>query len=261
MEIAGQIIIGVIFLAIIGHIVYEIFIKPKLKIYSVDDFIQTRVAEGKPEYATEDENEEALGLLEEVYNGWRVVNSSAENETRAPLKGKQVKNSVTLLKAVATIAPTDEEVVDRLNELSEVVNTANKRSFNGSKTLIIASIIVFVIISLISGTWAGAVFFIGSIIFYALASFTPTFVLHRKEINGSGGNRSFMTAIIGGLFGTIAGARTVKTINRDTGEVVDVDNSETWISMLFTFLVLVALACFIAIFGFINYLRNFWWNI
>jgi hypothetical protein len=261
METAGQIIILIIFLAIVGHMVYEIFFKKKFGLYTIEDFRQARITEGRHEYATDEEIDDADRLLTEVFESWSVVDVDDNGEElRSPLKAKQMKNSTALLNAVIAIAPTDENAINRLNDFGDEINNCNKRKFNGSKTLIITTSVIFILISLISDTWAGAGYFIGSIIFYILASLTPLFVINRKIVNGKGGKRSFMSTLIGGLFGTIATAKTVKYVNRNTGEVVDTDNSETWISTAFTLIVLAILSALIGIIAIINYIRNYWLN-
>ncbi|MDR1883875.1 MAG: hypothetical protein LBR26_13995 [Prevotella sp.] len=257
----GAIAILIVFLAIIGHIIYELFFKKKFVSYTTDYFRQVRITNDKTEYASNEEHEEAGNLLEKVFKSWPTVEITDDNEFREPLKTSQVKESTTLLNAVITVCPTDEALVNRLNELTGVINAANKRIFNGSKALVIIAFAIFILISLISGTWSGAAYFIGSIVFYILASFTPAFVIDRKIANGKEGKSSFMTSLIGGLFGTIATAKTVKYIDRDTREVVDTDNSRTWIAMFFTFIVLFLLSSFIAVIALINYIRNYWLNI
>jgi len=261
MENLSAILILVIFVAILGHILYMLFFRKKIPMFTTETFSQQRLKDEKSEYSSEAENQEAEQLLESVYESWSVVETTEDDVLRAPLKYKQVKGTATLLNAVIALAPTDEAVVERFNELADVLNDGNKRKFNGSKTLIISALVIFVLISLISGTWSGALFFVGSIVFYILASMTPMFVINRKEVNGQGGKRSFMTSLIGGLFGTIATAKTYKYVNKNTGEVVDTDNSETWMSMIFTFIVLCFLSFLIGAIALINYIRNYWLHI
>jgi hypothetical protein len=66
-----------------------------------------------------------------------------------------------------------------------------------------------------------------------------------------------MSGIIGGLFGGIATARTVKYVDKH-GNTVDTDHSETWIMMAITFIAIFMLAVFIIFIGIINYIRNYW---
>lgn len=253
----GEILLSILFLAIVGHILYEIFFKKKFITYAPGDFSQTRIANNMPEHASDEENEEVEGILEEVFKSWTVVEVTDDNEYRQPLKAKQVKGSTELINKAIGLCPTGEYAVERLNEITNVINLANKRVFTGSKTLVIVALVVFALISYASGTWSAAFFFIGSIVFYILASFTPAFIINRKEAKGNGGKRSFMTALIGGIFGTIASAKTVKYVDPN-GKVVDTDNSETWMAMIFTFFMMVIISSLIAVIGLISYLRNFW---
>lgn len=259
-NVLSTIIILIIPVALLAHILYEIFFKKKFAVHTVEDFSQQRVAEGKNPMASDKENAEASRLLEDVFNCWTVVDHNANGEIRTPLKNKQMKTSTNLLNTIVAIQPTDQGIVDRFNDLSDEINNVSKRKFNGSKTFIIATIAVFVIISLISDTWAGAGFFGGGVVFYILASMTPQFMINRAIVKGKDGKRSFMTRFIGGLFGTVAAAKTyhVTTKYSDGSSSSHTDNSQTWISLAFSFIVLVAISMFIAVFGLINYIRNYW---
>jgi len=256
----GAIGILIIFLAMTGHILYELFFKKKFKSYTVNDFRELRISNGEQEYASKEENEEAENILKSVFDSWTVVDTTQDEEFRDLHKSKQVKKSTELLNTVISVCPTDEHIVNRLNELSNAVNLANKREFNGSIKLIIIVPIVFALFSFMSGSWSSVPYFAGSIIFYVLSSFTPLFVINRKRFKGHDGKGSFMSSFIGGLFGTIAAAKTVKYINKDTNEVVDTDNSETWWAMGFTFVILVLISFFVVFIALINYIRNYWLN-
>jgi len=265
-EIFVGILILVIVFAILGHMIYELFIKKKLsEDRTIDFFIQQRMEVGKLPKSTAEEDEEAERLLNDVFVFWPVVESTADDDLRAPLKYKQVKKSILLLKRVEDLQPTNELIVDRLNELSGCVNSANKRQFNGSKTLIIVAIIIFTLIFFISGaSLSGSnlnslIFPICSLAVYIMASLTPTFVLNRRIAKGKGKSRNFMTVFIAGLFGMIAAAPTYKTVTKwsDGSTSSDTDHSATWFSLILTFVVLVLVSFFIVVIGLINYVRNY----
>ena len=265
-----EIILGILILSltvvIVGHMIYELFIKKKLsEKHTADLFRQQRMEAGKSPESTAEEDEEAEILLNDAFVIWPVVESTADDDLRAPLKRKQVKESTLLLKRVEDLQPTNDLIIDRLNELSGCVNSANKRQFNGSKTLIIITIIIFTLISFISGgvfSWSNLssyMFPICGLTIYIMASMTPTFVLNRRIVNGKGNSRNFMTVFIAGLFGMIAAAPTYKTVTKwsDGSTTSDTDHGATWFSLILTFFVLVLVGFFIAVIGLINYIRNY----
>ena len=259
LAILGGVLMVVVTLAVVCHMIYENFIRKPLRAdYTVEEFKAARVAEGLSEEMSEEEMTVCM-RLNNYQNIWTQVPSDEEEPSFIPTRKKQIDIVNQIVADAVATKPTDEEVVSLVNELNGVTNNMLKREFNGSKTIIVVSIVVGIILALIMGGFP--IFPIASgIVIYLLASRTPVFVLARKELKGTGGGRSFLTMIMGGLFTTVATAKTYKTVTHwsDGSTTTDTDNSETWISLAITFIVAVMIAVFLWLISLVSYLRNYW---
>lgn len=247
-------------LAMLAHMIYENFIrKPLSDKHTADEFIQARREASLAESSTEEEIAYINQRLDEVVATWGSIPGDDGEPIPFPLKKSHIKLGQEVLEESINAMPTDAATIERINGLATLLNSALERTFNGSKTLIITSIIVGVVLGLVAGTPQFMVMVGVGLVIYWFASRTPDYVLIRKELNGNGGKRSFLTRIIGGLFAGVAAAKTYKTITTysDGSQTTDYDNSETWISLAFTLIVIVMLAVFIWVFAAINYLRNY----
>lgn len=259
-----QVLLGLLVLAaslaIIAHMVYENFFRKLLPTdYSAAGFEALRRESGRAPQASEAENARAMECLDALYESWSPIPSDNGEELRSPLSRKVVRESHLLVAQAAAECPTDEAAISRLNECCEALNTVEKRSFTGSKMFLGVSIVIAVLLSLISGAY-NFLWMIGfSCAIYYLASLTPLFMQVRKEVNGSAGGPKFMSAIIGGLFGAVATAKTYKTVTEysDGTKTTDVDNSETWFALIFGIVIMVVLAMFMWFVALISYLRNY----
>ena len=168
-------------------------------------------------------------------------------------------NSYAAVEEVVKLAPTDADVIDGLNSFSHDLNESMKRSFDGSKTFIIVSLVIGVGLSFLSDAWE----FLGMIgvsaFIYWLASQTPLWMEIRKEVKGKGGKRSFMTRLFGGLLGAAATAKTYKVVTEysDGTTTEETDNSNFWMSLAFTVIVMIVMAILMFFVAAINYLRNY----
>lgn len=259
LDIILLVLIGAAALAVIGHMIYECFIRKSLRTdYSVDEFEAVRVAEGLDTEMTEEEMN-VCERLNEYQNIWEQIPSEGE-PSYLPIKKKQIDKVQALINDAIATKPTDQSVVDVINELNGVINDMWKRSFNGSKTMIVISVLVAAALSFIVEMATPAIMIGTGIVLYLFASRTPMFVLIRKELKGRGGRRSFLTLIMGGLFGAVAAAPTYKTITTysDGHEETETDNSQTWFTLIIAFIVSVLLAIFLWAIALINYIRNYW---
>lgn len=259
IAIFGSILMLAITLAVIGHMVYENFFRKPLRAdYTVEEFKAQRAAEGLSEEMSEEDMAVCM-RMNEYQKIWTQVPSDDEEPSFIPTKKKHFDIVNQIIADTVATKPTEQEVVDLVNELNRVMNSMMKREFNGSKTIIVVSIIVGVVLGLLAGGFP--IFPIAAgIIIYLFASRTPVFVLARKELQGKGGGRSFLTLVMGGLFSTIATAKTYKTVTTwsDGSTTTDTDNSETWISLAITFIVAAFIAVFLWAISLISYVRNYW---
>ena len=246
-------------LAMLAHMIYDNFIrKPYNEERKAEDYVQARRDAGLVEESTNEEIAYINGRLDEVIAAWGSIPGDDGEPIPYPLKKSGVKLAREVMAEVEAAMPTDADTVERMNAFSGIMNNALERSFNGSKALIITSVIVGVVFAIIASPSFAVTIGVGLAIYW-LASRTPNFVLVRQELKGKGGKQSFLTRVIGGLFAGIAAAKTyeIVTTYSDGSETRETDNSETWISLAFTLIVIVVLAVFIWVFSLVNYLRNY----
>ena len=81
----------------------------------------------------------------------------------------------------------------------------------------------------------------------------------RTEMKGNGGKPSFMTRLFGGLFGAAATAETYKVITTysDGSKTEETDNSNFWLTLIFSIIIMVVLAVCMFFVAAISYLRNY----
>ncbi len=247
-------------LAIIIHIVKELFFRKKLVAADMETFRQARLDSGRSDEMTEEERAQATKLLQEVETHKTLYTDTDGTEYALPTKGKQVKAITRILAQVEEIAPTDEDMIEYYNRQVEIINEAWKRQFAGSKTYLIVSAVILLGMGLLSDGLTDVLpaVLIGSAIYIA-GSMKPMFMFWRSEMKGNTGRSSFLTGIIGSLFGAVATAKTYKTVTKwsDGTTTTDTDDSETWLSLGFAFVVCAVLASLLTLCGFINYLRYY----
>ena len=108
----------------------------------VEGMLNKRLAAGMPEKMTDEEITEAWKLMDEAFATWTVIEKTDDDEFRKPTKMKQIKKSVLLIDQVIGMCPTDADVIERLNSLTDVINSGEERHFDGSKKLIWLGVIV-----------------------------------------------------------------------------------------------------------------------
>jgi hypothetical protein len=247
-------------LAILAHMIYDNFIRKSYnERRTVADFVNLRRAAKLADSSTEEEIAYVNSRLDEMVAAWGAVTDSEGKPAPYPLKKAGVKLATLVMAEAEAAMPTDEATVERLNGYAAVLNNALERRFNGSKALIITTIIVAIILAIITKSATSVIPFAVGLVIYWLASRTSTFVLVRQELKNGGAKRSFLSRVIGGLFAGVAAAKTYKTVTTysDGSQTTDIDDTETWMSLAFTLIVIVVLAMFIWLFSIINYLRNY----
>lgn len=252
-----SILIVLVYVGIIAHMIYVYFKGSRYKeIYTLDGMTAKRTEENKPSEMTEEEYNQCVNLLEDAFAVW-TIQSQTENgeEIRKPTKMKQIKASSLLIDQAIALRPTDQEVIDRINELTDVINSNEKRYFDGSKALVWLGIIVGILLGFVMGPGVSILTLISTGC-YILASRTPAFLVE-KRANRGGGN--IHNGMIAGIFGMIAGAQTIRTITTysDGHKEYEDDNSQHWIAWILGLCLLVAIALFMALWAIINYLRNY----
>lgn len=130
-------------LFIVGHMFFVWYKGARYKeVFTVEGMLNKRLAAGMPEKMTDDEITEAWKLMDEAFATWTVIEKTDDDEFRKPTKMKQIKKSVLLIDQVIGMCPTDADVIERLNSLTDVINSGEERHFDGSKKLIWLGVIV-----------------------------------------------------------------------------------------------------------------------
>jgi uncharacterized membrane protein YeaQ/YmgE (transglycosylase-associated protein family) len=206
--------------------------------------------------ASEEENQQVINLLEEVYDQWQTVNIDG-NEIYIPYSGSVVRKSYAAIKEAVAIAPTNEKAVELLNAFSDSLNNCMARSFNGSKLFIGISIAIGALFGYVA-TPLFSLFVGCGIVLYILASRKASWQECKDYVKGRN-QRGFINGIIAGLIGGVATARTFRTVTKwsDGTTTVEDDHSETWVALIFLFIGCVILSVAIYIIAAINYLRNY----
>lgn len=255
-----NIMIRIIFYLILAlplvHMIY-VFIKSngKKESYTIEKFSQQRRSEGLESESNEEENTRAEEYLQKAIADWKP--GKQEPDMVKPRKNKHLKTAQEYIDKTIALKPTDAEIVERLNELSNAVNVNNKRYFDGSKKLVIISAIVglFFIFFMKENAEIGWYILTGCGI-YILASMCPAFLVNKKAERQAG---NVHDGIFAGVAAMVAGAKTIRTITTYSDGTVTKhdDHSQHWIVLALGFIVAFIMALLIIFWALINYLRNY----
>ena len=257
IEIVISSLIGLLFLAMIGHMIYvKYIITPRYKqIFDLSYFKEYRLANGKSDTSSSDEDEIARGLFPNIVADWKTEEDAETGEEISfPTKQKHMKSAIITIEEIISIASTNEEVIEELNSMTALVNELETRSFNGSKILMwIATAIA--IIPLFFGAWYMLIPMGTGISVYYLASQRPLFLLQKDRE----GKRGFVDRIIFWALAMMGAAQTVTTVTTwsDGSKSKDDDNSQHWIAMIFAAIIILILAMYMTILAIFSYLRNY----
>lgn len=243
----------------LGHMIYILFIRKKLRTdWTVEEFRRMRQEQNLPLESSEEENSAIIDLMTAQVDQWLTWEDENGDDCALPLERSVVKGTAEAIETSCAYLPTDEEIVDNLNETADVVNEMRKRTTCMSKTLVVVLWIACIILGL-SGSWGvGITFGLVYTAVYWMASMKPNYVLIKKELEGKE-ESSFLTGIIGGLFGAVAAAPTYRTVTKwsDGSTTTEDDNSPTLFTFIIALFVTIVLVVLMPVFSAINYLRNY----
>lgn len=251
-----SILMAGLFLFMIGHMAYVLFKGARYKeVFTVEAMKVRRQQAGMPEEMTEEEIDEAWTKMEEAFQTWTVVETTEDNEFRKPTKMKQITQSAMLIDQVIAMCPTDEEVVARLNDLTDVVNDGEKRHFDGSTKLVVLGVIVGILMYWMVGLNMTITMLAFTGLYY-VASRTPQFLIDKRALRGGG---NIHNGIMAGVFAMLAGAQTVRTVYKysDGHKEYDDDHSQHWIALVLACVILFVLAMLMVFWAILNYIRNY----
>ena len=230
--------------------------------FSVHGFKTLRQEKGMDEESTPEENAQCESILDQAFFTWTHVEAGDNgSEYRKPKRMKEIVVSADYLHQVCDIAPTDPDVIATLNQYRDVVHSNERRSFDGSRPLIILGLVISIIVGLIGmgdmgSFWFafftfGAIFWVPVIIYY-ISSLTPQFLIDKRANRGGGNVSSGLVAI---AFAVLGSGYTVRTHYTD-GTHSD-DSSGHVIALVLGAIVALFVALTIIFWSFINYLRNY----
>lgn len=257
VDILISILVFAVFGWMIGHMIYELWIKKSPFTHiSVDDMKALRTADGAPAEMSEEESDKCRDLLSQMHDSWTLV-PGRDDDTRIITSKKQMKQAASTIAQVKELMPTDPELVDAFNDFVDVLKDAGKRSFTGSKMMLVL-LVLFAAVFIWQGGWQTSPIFIFNGILYILASLTPNFMLYRKELKGRS-NFGALNWLLVGVGSIITGAKTVRTVTAwsDGSVSTDDDHSQHFIAWFIALIIALMLVIFMFIWATVNYLRNY----
>jgi hypothetical protein len=265
-------IIGLLFLSFYGFAIVWIVISlvntKKIVPVTKQEYIERRKLANKPEAASDEENQQAFACTEDAFNLWKIISGPGEEELRSPMTMAQIKKSLELHAKAVSLMPTDDAVVDRVNEMGGVINVQQKRSFSGSWKLITVAIVACVIMyfmeksSMHESFWhfLKSFWFVpAGIILYYFASLAPNFLVTKRERWFKGKNiHNVLLGTIMGLFLATPATNTWVTSWSDGSKTKsDEINPFFIVMMILTFMVILISGFLIGLFAGINFIRNY----
>lgn len=227
--------------AMVIHMIYE-HLRDNLNTeYTVADFGKKR-KELALSNMTAQEVADYNRRIDEVMATWDAIYNEYGQAIPYPFKRSAVMNMWHLSKEITATNPTDKRLVERINEINEILNHALRRQFSGSKAMIIIAFIVAIICGLITNSLIPPICIGIGALLYLLTSRSATFLIAAKQAENNG-STNLLSGIIGGLF---IGAVAVKT-----------DKSQSWISVILAIVVMLFGASALAIISVVNYIRNY----
>lgn len=255
-----------VLIAMVAHMLYVLYKGKRFKTVFTANYFKSLRDQSDVDFSdSENRTEQAYELLNRAFLEWTVVGGEDGIEYRKPTKMKQIKSSIFYLEQVINMNPEDEDVIKSLNEYTDVINSAEMRSFYGSKAIIVIGILVAAFFAFTDSGSGGFVkeFFTGGfmiwgpVIVYVLASRKPKFLIDKK-LDKSGGVKS-TSGVAAMILGIIGGAHTVRTVTKwsDGSKSVDDDHSQYFFAWVIAFLVMIVIAAFMWLWAIFNYLRNY----
>lgn len=251
------VLIGIALPWMIGHMVYELFIRKKpLSPISIDDMKELRRESGMSEDMTEQEKQEVIRIHDEDFYKWTPIPGDTE-DSRVITSKKMYDNAIAAMQQIVALRPTDPELVDALNANIDVIKESGKRQFTGSKVMLFL-LFLFLCFMYYQAGWKALPFFIFSGVLYYMASLTPNFMLYNRELKGKNGSGA-LGWVLGLLSSMIIGAQTVRTTTywSDGSKTVEDDHTQHQVAWFISLFVTLLLVVFLFVWAAVNYLRNY----
>jgi hypothetical protein len=158
----------------------------------------------------DDANRLASDCVEDAFETWEPVSEENGQIFRSPTKRKHFKTTYRALNKAKSYQPTDNEVIDRMNDLGGLLNKLSKRKFYGNWFLAVLSLIFPVVYFLLAknhldtkGTIGAVVMFLPTIA-YVLSNFAPNYVVANRKHNSGGVFGKIIAFIMGAAASAVA---------------------------------------------------------
>lgn len=242
---------------------YMLFRMFNQKVYRLTTIQEMRESANHPENLKEqalagvsienDRNVLAEDYLEKAYKSWSVVDSDAKTEYRQPSSKIEFNMSHEWIRKALRLCPTDEGVIERMNELGNIGINANlQRHWDGSRLFVGLWVILFAAASAqflkesISLQNAFSIIFLfGIIAFLVLTHYAPAWRINTKKTNLS--LTRFMADAGSGISGnfTVTRFKNGSTSHDATGAKAALGLIVIGIAIDFFFLPIKAIYCFV----------------
>ncbi len=231
-----------------------IFTNLKDKVYDPEDKEQIQPLENLSE---EERNARAARILEEIGNKLTPVEDEEGNQMITITKSKQarfVRNGLNYI--IKKLAPTDQDVIDRVNEFKGVYDYRASRIFTGSNWIIVFGIGVGVLLVATGGFNTFIIIHALGVLFYILSSRTPLYAVEKRVKNyGSGGGA--MSKIYAALFLGPGKKYYVKRAGGSWERDWQTEGEMAVIGIVIMAIVALLLGFFAAAMGVINFIFNY----
>ena len=266
---AVNLIMGIAVLgAFAGGLVYMVLVLRKKYYVEVTPagMEDARLSNGMGPKATDEENAKAAELLENVLGQWHSFKAEDGETYYIPRRMVHVKRSVALINEAKTYYPTDPTVINRMNELGGIINERTKRSFAGSWSLLVVSLLVMLFFYFV-GSGQGSFFqkffslwwLWGSMIFYVMASFAPQFLIEKRM--EWFGEKKFSSGLIKTVLAIVAATPATYAVVTHWSDGTKTKSEEANTGFLLiaalAFIALIIIGTCIIFFGIINFIRNY----
>ena len=263
-EITEDVVIAVVLLLLlvmwmIVHMVY-VLLKERHTIVPIDieEMRVQRRVQNMSETMTQDEMIECLCLMEEDKTLWTKIKQGVLDVNPVITKKKQMRHAENTIKQLQAKLPTDDNLVQTINEYVSDVAYYKKRVFDCIIAIPIVYLIMCVLASVFIHVAVGPIMLVIAIP-YVLSCFAPTYLVGKKALKG---NRKYI--LFGGVIATLMamnlGARTIRTTTywSDGTKTYEDDHSQHLMSLIITLAVILSIPLYAVLYGvFVKYFRNY----
>jgi len=254
--------VGLLLLLVVWIIIHMscVLVKERNTIVPIDveEMKAQRRDQNLSEIMTQNEMIECLCLIEEDKALWTKIKQEGLEVNPVITKKKQMRHAEDTIKQLQAKLPTDDNVVQTINEYVADVAYYKKRVFDCIIAIPIVYLIMCVLASVFIHVAVGPIMLVIAIP-YVLSCFAPTYLVGKKALKG---NRKYL--ILGGVIATLVamnlGAQTIRTTTywSDGTKTIEDDHSQSFMSLLITLAVLLSIPLYAVLYGvYVKYFRNY----